>query len=74
MPDNIFTDSSPATDPTVTDPLTPDEKLDLLYEPTWWELHMLPTDHPGDDPTLLAHYREHEAIVHQRTANRPMPF
>ncbi len=57
-----------------SDPLTREESLDLLYEPTWWEDHMHPTDHPGNAPDLIAHYREHQAIVRRRTALQPAPF
>jgi hypothetical protein len=60
--------------PSFSDTLTDEESLDLLYEPTWWERHMAPRDHPGNDPELITHYREHQAIVHRRTALQPAPF
>lgn len=57
-----------------SDTLTPEESLDLLYEPTWWERHMGDCDHPGNDRYLIAQYRQHQAIVHRRTALQPAPF
>jgi len=57
-----------------SDSLTYQESLDLLYEPTWWEMNMSPTDHPGNDPELIAQYREHQAIVGRRSALQPAPF
>ncbi|WP_216898146.1 HNH endonuclease signature motif containing protein [Nocardia alni] len=57
-----------------SDALTPEESLDLLYTETWWERHMRPTDHPGNDPDLIAHYREHQAILTRRAELQPAPF
>jgi len=81
VPSNIFTTGPQPQSQRITDPvpsssdsLTPEESLDLLYEPTWWERHMSATDHPGNDPDLIAHYREHQAIVHHRTTLQPAPF
>jgi hypothetical protein len=61
-------------EPSCADPLTEAEASDLLYEPTWWEQHMTPADHPGNDPSLLAPYREHQAILARRAALQPPPF
>ncbi len=57
-----------------SDALTMEESLDLLYAETWWERHMGKTDHPGNDPDLIAHYREHQAILRRRAVLQPAPF
>jgi hypothetical protein len=31
-------------------------------------------EHPGNDRRLIAHYREHQAIVQRRAALQPAPF
>lgn len=66
--------SALALAPSYSDVLTPAESLDLLYEPTWWERNMGSYEHPGNDRYLVAHYREHQAIVHRRMALQPAPF
>ncbi|MGF6887236.1 hypothetical protein ABIA39_004371 [Nocardia sp. GAS34] len=66
--------SALALAPSYSDVLTPAESLDLLYEPTWWERNMGSCEHPGNDRYLVAHYREHQAIVHRRMALQPAPF
>ncbi|MGW6376426.1 DUF222 domain-containing protein [Rhodococcus sp. NPDC055112] len=82
----------PATRPTVK-PATaspPPEPPDLgIYEPTWWETHMQPTDLPPTlpelatitDPSHLArcaqlrtHHAEHLAILGERHRHQPPPF
>ncbi|MFC7450226.1 HNH endonuclease signature motif containing protein [Rhodococcus daqingensis] len=68
----------------------PAEPPDLgIYEPTWWETHMQPTDLPPTlaelatitDPDHLArcaqlrtHHTEHEAILGARQRHQPPPF
>jgi hypothetical protein len=61
-------------DPT-TDPLTDDEELDLLYEPTWWETHMpnAPAP-PPHDAELREQWREHQAVTQARYLLAPPPF
>ncbi|MGW6377101.1 DUF222 domain-containing protein [Rhodococcus sp. NPDC055112] len=82
----------PATKPTVkpTPAPPPPEPPDLgIYEPTWWETHMQPTDLPPTlpelatiaDPRHLArcaqlrtHHAEHLAILRERDKYQPPPF
>ncbi|WP_083742632.1 HNH endonuclease signature motif containing protein [Rhodococcus sp. MTM3W5.2] len=70
-------------------PPTP-EPPDLgIYEPTWWETHMRPTDLPPTLPQLAtitdpghlarcaqlrAHHAEHLAILGERHRHQPPPF
>ncbi|MCX5045366.1 HNH endonuclease [Aldersonia sp. NBC_00410] len=58
-----------------TDRPTPDEEIDLLYEPTWWELNMgdsLPP--PPHDTELRERHREHRDVVRRRYLLQPPPF
>jgi hypothetical protein len=77
-----------ATPPSPAPP--PPEPPDLgIYEPTWWETHMHPTDLPPTlpelatitDPRHLArcaqlrtHHAEHLAILGERHRHQPPPF
>ncbi|MFI9507796.1 hypothetical protein [Nocardia sp. NPDC052566] len=65
------------TSETATSELAPAPALtdgELFYEPTWWELTMGTDDHPGNDPFLIAHYREHQAVLAHRVGRQPAPF
>nr|WP_169310419.1 DUF222 domain-containing protein [Rhodococcus oryzae] len=83
----------PAARPTSRPPLAPPpppEPPDLgIYEPTWWETHMHPTDLPPTLPELAtitdpahlarcaqlrAHHAEHLAILGERLRYQPPPF
>ncbi|MFI6430608.1 DUF222 domain-containing protein [Rhodococcus oryzae] len=78
----------PTPKPTPAPP--PPEPPDLgIYEPTWWETHMQPTDLPPTLPELAtithpghlarcaqlrAHHAEHLAILGERHRHQPPPF
>ncbi|MCZ4554186.1 DUF222 domain-containing protein [Rhodococcus maanshanensis] len=78
----------PTSKPTPAPP--PPEPPDPgIYEPTWWETHMYPTDLPPTLPELAtisdpghlarcaelrAHHAEHLAIIAAREKRRPPPF
>ncbi|MBP1158213.1 DUF222 domain-containing protein [Rhodococcus sp. PvR099] len=78
----------PTSKPTPAPP--PPEPPDPgIYEPTWWETHMHPTDLPPTLPELAtitdpghlarcaqlrAHHAEHLAILGAREKRRPPPF
>ncbi|MFG1781280.1 DUF222 domain-containing protein [Rhodococcus oryzae] len=78
----------PIQKPTPAPP--PPEPPDLgIYEPTWWETHMHPTDLPPTLPELAtitdpghlarcaqlrAHHAEHLAILGERHRHQPPPF
>ncbi|TJZ78218.1 DUF222 domain-containing protein [Rhodococcus oryzae] len=83
----------PATRPTSRPPLAPPpppQPPDLgIYEPTWWETHMHPTDLPPTLPELTtiadpghlarcaqlrAHHAEHLAILGERHRHQPPQF
>ncbi|MET4609592.1 hypothetical protein ABIC28_000562 [Rhodococcus sp. PvR044] len=68
----------------------PLEPPDLgIYEPTWWETHMQPTDLPPTLPELAtitdpghlarcaelrAHFAEHQAVLGERFRHQPPPY
>lgn len=61
--------------PSITDRPTATETVDLLYEATWWEIHM--DNAPPPPPTdiaMRARYQEHQAITRRRYALAPPPF
>ncbi|MFG1781797.1 DUF222 domain-containing protein [Rhodococcus oryzae] len=80
--------SRPIQKPTPAPP--PPEPPDLgIYEPTWWETHMHPTDLPPTLPELAtitdpghlarcaqlrAHHAEHLVILGERLRYQPPPF
>ncbi|MFI6429311.1 DUF222 domain-containing protein [Rhodococcus oryzae] len=80
----------PRPTPRSTPASPPPEPPDLgIYEPTWWETHMQPTDLPPTLPELVtitdaghlarcaqlrAHHAEHLAILSERHRHQPPPF
>ncbi|WP_266113100.1 HNH endonuclease signature motif containing protein [Aldersonia sp. NBC_00410] len=66
--------TEPARD-SVADPPTPDEEIDLLYEPTWWELNMGDAPPPPPhDTELRERHREHRDVARRRYLLQPSPF
>ena len=59
----------------IADPPNSDEQVDLLYEPTWWELNMgdAPAP-PAYDTELRERHREHRDIARRRYLLQPPPF
>ncbi len=61
--------------PAITDRPTAVETVDLLYEATWWEIHMDNAPPPPlTDIAMRARYQEHQAITRRRYALAPPPF
>jgi hypothetical protein len=58
-----------------SDKPTADEEIDLLYEPTWWELHTGDAPPPpAHDTELRERRREHRDVARQRYLLQPPTF